>query len=1340
VSRPTPTITAATFLVAVFVLSVPHVGTTSPSNDAASSVARAVEGALRYESSVTVVSQTDASVTLRFEATSQPRAPHASGSPNVGSVRFRGQRGNDRAGGRSWRAVSSEPGPFTVLVEVPPTGAIETEVTFASASGGVDPAAFVDVSEPAIMRDVRVVQVAYTPGAGAPLELTLRSSPGSGVNEKSGVPNPVSPVFRRIYEEQIINFSDDSLTGVGVAPLPRDGGRGRDGAPTGARYLVITDYTLEEAILPLVEWRAAMGLHPKVASIIETGFDFESIQEYVSNAYHTWDIPPEFLLIVGDSELVPTYREGTEFHSDNRYAAVDGNDFLSDILVGRLPADTVAELETMIAKCIAHDSPWLADDPTWMLSGSLLLRDDFDMGDMIYYENTLFVQDLMDSLGFGPVDFLTLADGTETSDVYASLNAGPGYVSYRGIAGDFWGQPFTTVPTALTNEGELPIVVSATCYTGGFIGDPHFSELWLKAGSVDYLVGGTAFYGTNTYGQGSSLSLKRGYVCEGFFGSALREGVVLGEATLAAKANLFAHVYDQEEYEGWNLLGDPALSLWTAQASPLDVACDVAVDYEEVALTLTVTSDRARVADAVVTCAMDSTLFMWGETDGSGEVVFSFVAVLPCSIDITAAAKNAIPWNARKLLGPAAAYLIDESADVDDADGGNGDGYLSPGETAEVSFCVSNIGGTEATNVTVTLRTPNEFVALVDSVAAFPDIPSGGTACSITPFTLEISEDWPGGGHIPVTLAMAYAGTSSAWRPPPLETVTGNLAIASVSVGDEAPGGNNDGFPAPGETAGLTVTLGNESGSGLAAVRAYLSSDDPYVSVAGGYAAYGDADEGSNVGNGETPFVVSIAPSVPADHIATLTLRVEADAASYAYAESLAIDLEVFTSLHTLPSGPDFHGYYAYDSTDTLFAEAPEFSWIEIAPPGPGVRMSRVSDNDDDTKLVFPPFMNTYYGEATPFAVLCSNGFVALEMTNFDYGTNTPIPSDLGPPSMVAPFWTDLDPSVGGDVYTWSDMIGHRFVVQYEDVRHKDSPDAETFQVVFHDPNFYPTPTGDSRIIFQYKTVADPDSCTVGIESPDQRDGLQYVHNGEYDPRAAPLRDNLAVLFTTVPPETLLLPWLVFEGLTIDDSVGGNGNGQAEVGETVTLVVELANEGLAAASGIELTLSAGDSSVAVVDSTAALSDIPAGGDGANEGDPFVIVVSDVRADSLATLWLRVGGNAGSHQRAIRVDLSLASVEPAATGHLALNPAFPNPFGSVTTMRFFLPDSRDVELEVYNVAGRLVKVVASGTYDAGPHEEVWDGTDSRGNRVANGIYFVRLAAGGESRSRKTVLLK
>ncbi len=1358
-SRPVPTVFAVTILVAALVLC--NVATDRSAVAGEDAALPGGPGHL-YESTAMVESETPHGVTLRFEVTRLPDADAPGGDEPAGApIRYSpapsaGARTAADPEGRTWRAVSDDPGPFTLLVRVPDTGAIESRVVEASAGSegalvppGLDAAALVDVSEPAIMRDLRVVRVTFSPRAtdasgetfATSLTLSLRATGGGGVNEKVRHHARMSPVFRRIYESEVINFSEDSPLAAGSAESGhRASSRGRDGAPTGSRYLVITDYLYEDAIQPLIEWRTAQGLPPAVLVTYPVGLTDEDVRDLVEDAYFSWDIPPEFLLLVGDTEVLPTYREGPEFHTDNFYATMEGFDYLSDILVGRLAVDTVEECETVVAKTLAYEQPWLATDPSWLLSGSLLLRNDFDMGDMIYYDNTYFIHDLMNPLGFDPIDILTLADDVELGDVLASINAGPGWVNYRGVAGAIWAQPFTFSPTSLVNEWRAPIVISATCYTGMFIGDPNFSELWLRSGTPEHPIGGVAFYGTNTSGQGETLSLKRGYVDEGLFGSALVDGRSLGEACLAGKTNLFAHVFDQAEYEGWNLLGDPALAVWTAVASPLEVTYEVAVEHHDVDLTVTVNSEGAPVEDALVTCIKDTSLYLWAETDAAGEVVFSFEAVLPCTVRLSATTKNAIPWIDSPLLGPAEAFLIYESMDVDDSVGGNGDGFLSPGETADVSLCLNNIGGTEATDVEVTLTTTDEHATIVEPTSIFPDVGTGGITCSTTPFVIEMSDDWPGGNHVPIELSMAYAGTTSSWRPPPLPTVTGKLAAETPIIDDATPGGDADGNIAPGETAALTVPLRNAAGADLTGVRAHLTTTDPFVSVISGHAGYADAGPDSLVSNDGVPFVVSVAPSVPTGHRATLSLRVEADAPTYAYAETLRIDLDVFTSLHTLPSGPDHYGYYAYDSTDTLFEQAPAYEWIDIAPPGPGTRQSRVSDGDDRTKFMFSPFVNTYYGDTTYDVVLCSNGFVALEMTNFAYGDNSAIPSDLGPPSMVAPFWTDLNPSAGGDVYTWSDLAGGRFVVQYENVRHKNSEDTETFQIIFYDPASHPTPTGDSRILFQYESVSQPDSCTIGIESPQQNDGLEIAMNGEHDPRAAPIADGLAILFTTAEPETLVLPWLVLSDLAIDDTEGGNGNGLAEPGETVSVIVELANEGLAEASEIDLVLRAGDSMVAVVDSTASVSDIPSGGSASNGADPFSMTIAEARDDTLATVWLHVGGNAATYQRPLRCRIDIEPTGEPPITQLAFAPCYPNPFTGGTQMSLALPEPRHVQLRVYNVAGRLVRTVADEPYDAGPHLLEWDGTDGSGNRVASGIYFVRLTAGSDTRTRKAVLLR
>jgi hypothetical protein len=80
--------------------------------------------------------------------------------------------------------------------------------------------------------------------------------------------------------------------------------------------------------------------------------------------------------------------------------------------------------------------------------------------------------------------------------------------------------------------------------------------------------------------------------------------------------------------------------------------------------------------------------------------------------------------------------------------------------------------------------------------------------------------------------------------------------------------------------------------------------------------------------------------------------------------------------------------------------------------------------------------------------------------------------------------------------------------------------------------------------------------------------------------------------------------------------------------------------------------------------------------------------------------------------------------------LRLYSAAPNPFNPRTTIRFDLPATGQVRLSVYDVAGRLVRVLVEGERAAGAYEAVWDGRDASGRAVPSGSYLARLAAGGK----------
>jgi flagellar hook assembly protein FlgD len=84
--------------------------------------------------------------------------------------------------------------------------------------------------------------------------------------------------------------------------------------------------------------------------------------------------------------------------------------------------------------------------------------------------------------------------------------------------------------------------------------------------------------------------------------------------------------------------------------------------------------------------------------------------------------------------------------------------------------------------------------------------------------------------------------------------------------------------------------------------------------------------------------------------------------------------------------------------------------------------------------------------------------------------------------------------------------------------------------------------------------------------------------------------------------------------------------------------------------------------------------------------------------------------------------------------------YPNPFNPSTRIDFSLPVAGDVTLMIYDVLGRSIRTLASGSYAAGHHTVTWDSRDGSGQTVASGVYFYRLEAGGTSTTRKMMLLK
>ncbi|MFH1279049.1 MAG: hypothetical protein ABIK65_11815 [Candidatus Eisenbacteria bacterium] len=83
---------------------------------------------------------------------------------------------------------------------------------------------------------------------------------------------------------------------------------------------------------------------------------------------------------------------------------------------------------------------------------------------------------------------------------------------------------------------------------------------------------------------------------------------------------------------------------------------------------------------------------------------------------------------------------------------------------------------------------------------------------------------------------------------------------------------------------------------------------------------------------------------------------------------------------------------------------------------------------------------------------------------------------------------------------------------------------------------------------------------------------------------------------------------------------------------------------------------------------------------------------------------------------------------------------PNPFRRATTIRFLMPWEGSVEMFVHDFRGRLVLREGRDRSGPGPDSFVWDGRDGRGRDSPPGVYFVTLASGGGTCTRKVTRLR
>ena len=900
----------------------------------------------------------------------------------------------------------------------------------------------------------------------------------------------------------------------------------------------IWDNVLEE-LEPLIEWRRRMGWTVELIRV-ENPTEAVLVKDAIQEAYDEWNIPPEAIVICGDTRSqfrigFHDERRGSQYNyeTDHHFGELEGDDILVEAAVGRLVYTDPAMLRGIVEKIINYESdPYIGEDEDagWQLRGAVAATD--SRSGLSTIDVSRWARNLMLKNGYESVDELYFqGDGqvNPTEFIQNNITNGISILTYRGWM-QMNGYGYGNVGQ-LRNGRMLPFVILATCNTGDYY-DHHFGEFsWTEGFVLNALGGGIGAVGTSglTQTQYNNLyisAILRALFCEGIH----TQGWALARAKLEIFRNYAAwddvdHPRNREE--SWlmstfmyNLMGDPAVDLYTDVPRNLivdrpetirrgDTRFDVHVGFEDV----------EEDAQGVQVCLYKPEEFqLVALTDEEGRVSFSLDPVWTADgeIMLTVTGHNLMPCLVDYDIEAAESFIGVGEYIIDDGD----DDVANPLEELEIHALLVNFGENRPEGaLTATLTPFSPQLEVIEGEVQIDQAPPPGESVDAN-FVVGIGGGFPHGEDAVFNL---------------LVTVGEDEWLNSISFPVEGPQIEFESLLwideplRPAEIADLTITIRNTGSYQLPPVEATLFSHTPTVEIINANADY-DIIPAGDLGESENVFRITANLLHLKGSPAHLALAVESD---NGFTDTTFFSIVVDTAGEGDPFGPDNYGYICFDDTDEDWRLAPVFDWIEIDPErgGDGIdtKLSDRAEEQDESVVIQLPFVFQYYGVEYDEITVCTNGWISMgDQSNLNTARNRRIPSGMVAESMICPFWDDLLTTNEGGIYSWYDEENNIFIVEWSQMLrlgpNGNNEDSETFQVILYDPRFYPTISGDGEIVFQYFDVTDSRSCiaswdtpfaTVGIGNPDQTDGLEYTYWNQLHDGAAPLEPERAIKFTT---------------------------------------------------------------------------------------------------------------------------------------------------------------------------------------------------------------------------------
>lgn len=348
------------------------------------------------------------------------------------------------------------------------------------------------------IRDYRIIQLQFNPIQFNPKTKELKIYNHAKIELKFGEliideKQQTDNAFEKIYQETLLNYEHAKDWKYKRGTFSQDAGDLHN-TNNRANYLIITFDSFYDSILPLADSKIKRGLEPMVVNVSDIYAEFpagsndESIHDFITYTFENWELPPVYILLVGDVNEIPTHYNGNSA-SDHYYSCVGNEDiYYPDLHVGRLSASNTNDVELIRDKIINYcENP---PEGEWQTNIMLAAHEQGAPGKYQGCKEEIRNDIILESPNADIWKITTRygAEGATVQEVIDDINNGMVIVNYRGHGGatDWASNEIHLTRTdvmVLENDDLLPIVFSIACNNNEIDYDSGdcIGEAWLKS-------------------------------------------------------------------------------------------------------------------------------------------------------------------------------------------------------------------------------------------------------------------------------------------------------------------------------------------------------------------------------------------------------------------------------------------------------------------------------------------------------------------------------------------------------------------------------------------------------------------------------------------------------------------------------------------------------------------------------------------------------------------------------------------------------------------------------------------------------------------------------------------